>query len=67
MDHVLFSVRLKFTRGVSTGTLLVEIKQLHQVIGALKTMKAKPIHQKFRDHEKSPAARGSVKRSLLKT
>jgi len=23
MDHVLFGVRLKFTRGVSTGTLLV--------------------------------------------
>jgi len=28
MDHVLFSVRLKFTRGVSTGTLLVLFNEL---------------------------------------
>jgi len=55
------------TEVVRNHLLHVEIKQLHQVIGALKTMKAKPSHQKFRDHEKSPAARGSVKRSLLKT
>jgi len=26
MDYVLFGVRLKFTRGVSTGTLLVGLK-----------------------------------------
>jgi len=27
MDHVLFDGRLKFIRGVSTGTLLVTLKQ----------------------------------------